>query len=144
MCIHTNPYQVVLARVPQQKNLSNTVALVEQKIFEFQQDPNYEELRKLQPAIRLRSGAERDADSLIVPDVLYKLTHHFTELEDKAIGNQSWLDQGYSIRKAMQVTDFTLGRTGIKLNSDAQIVVPPFGQPEPRRFEFNRPFLIYN
>jgi len=141
--VHSDPYQVVLACVPQQKNLNKTVASVEQKFSEFQQDPNYEQLRKLQPAVRLRSGAERDADSLIVPDVLYKLTHHFVELEDKAIGNQPWLDQGYSIRQAIQMIDFTLGRTKIALKSDAQIVVPPFGQPEPRRFEFNRPFLIY-
>jgi hypothetical protein len=144
LCIHTNPYQVVLASVPQQKNLGKTVDFVEQKISEFIQDPNYEQLRKLQPAvIGGRSGGIRPADSLIVPDVLYKLTHHFAELEGRALGNQPWLDQGYFIRKAMQMTDFTLGRTGVVLKSDAQIVVPPFGQPEPRRFEFNRPFLIY-
>ena len=76
--------------------------------------------------------------------MLYKLTHHFAELEGRALGNQPWLDEGYFIRKAIQMTDFTLGRTGVVLKSDTQIVVPPLGQlPEPRRFEFNRPFLIY-
>lgn len=144
LCIHTNPYQVVLACVPQQKNLGKTVAFVEQKIYEFMQDPDYEQLRKLRPAtVGGRSGGERPADTLIVPEVLYKLTHHFAELEGKAIGNQPWLDQGYFIRKAILTTDFTLGRTRFVLNTDEQIVVPPLGQPELRCFHFDRPFLIY-
>ena len=144
LCIYTNPYQVVLACVPQQKNLGKTVDFVEQKISEFIQDPNYEELRKLRPARGSRWGGRLAADSLIVPDVLYKLTHHFTELEGRAIGNQPWLDQGYFIRKAMQMIDFTLGRTGVILKSDAIIIIPPLGSiSEPRRFYFDRPFLIY-
>ena len=144
LCIHTNPYQVVLACVPQQKNLDMTVAFVEQKISEFKKDPDYEQMRKLRPAtVGGRSGGERPADTLIVPEVLYKLTHHFAELEGKAISNQPWLDQVYFIGKAIQTTDFTLGRTRFILNTDEQIVVPPLGQPELRCFHFNRPFLIY-
>ncbi|OHB62149.1 MAG: hypothetical protein A2168_00915, partial [Planctomycetes bacterium RBG_13_50_24] len=85
LCTYTNPYQVVLACVPQQKNLGKTVDYAEQKIFEFTQDPNYEQVRKLQPAVTGRSGGLRPADSLTVPDVLYKLTHHFAELQGKAI-----------------------------------------------------------
>jgi hypothetical protein len=144
LCIHTNPYQVVLACVPQQKTLGKTVAFVEQKISEFKQDPDYKQLRKLQPAVRLRSGEQRLADSLIVPDVLYKLTHHFAELEGKSLGNQPWLDEEYFILKAMQMIDFALSRTGVVLKSDAIIVIPPRGViTEPRRFNFDRPFLIY-
>ena len=145
LCIHTNPYQVVLACIPQQKNLGKTVAFVEQKISEFMQDPNYEQLRKLRPAVRGgRSGSIQPADSLIVPEVLYKLTHHFAELEGRALGNQPWRDQGYFIRKAMQMIDFTLGRTGVILKSDAIIIIPPLGGIlEPRRFNFDRSFLIY-
>jgi prepilin-type processing-associated H-X9-DG protein len=144
LCKYTNPYQVVLACVPQQKNLGKTVAYAEQKISEYMQDPNYEELRKLKPAVIVgRTGGTQPAETLIVPDVLYKLTHHFAELEGKPIGNQPWLDQGYYIQKAVQMTDFTLARTGVELKSDAQIIVPPLGLPELRRFDFNRPFLIY-
>jgi hypothetical protein len=125
--------------VPQQKNLGKTVAYVEQKIFEFMQDPNYEQLRKLQPASDIRP-----ADTLTVPDVLYKLTYHFAELEGGAIGNQPWLDQGYYIHKAMQMIDFSLSRTGVVLKSDATIIIPPLSSvTQPRRFDFSRPFLIY-
>jgi hypothetical protein len=144
LCTYTNPYQVVLACVPQQKTLGKTVDYAEQKISEFMHDPNYEELRKLQPSVTGgRMGGTLPADTLTVPDILYKLTHHFIELEGKAIGNQPWLDQGYYIQKAMQMINFSLSRTGVALKSDAQIVVPPLGLEQPRRFDFNRPFLIY-
>ena len=130
----------MLACVPQQKNLGKTAAYVEQKIFEFKQNP-FEELRKLRPtAIVGRTGGIRPADTLIVPDVLYKLTHHFAELENKAIANQPWLDQEYFIRKAIQVTDFTLGRTGVIIDSDNHVEA---GSERPRSFHFYKPFLIY-
>jgi hypothetical protein len=143
LCTYTNPYQVVLACVPQQKNLGKTVDYAEQKISEFTQDPNYEQMRKLQPALTAGRFGERPAETLAVPDVLYKLTHHFAELEGRALGNQPWLDEGYYIQKAMQMVDFTLGRTGVVLKSDAIIVIPPLGiDTGLRRFDFNRPFLI--
>jgi len=139
LCKHTNPYQIVLACVPQQKNLDKTMAYIEQKISEFKQTTDYEQMRKLQPVSDIRP-----ADTLIIPDILYKLRHHFAELEGKAIGNQPWRVQGYHIQKAMQMIDFSLSRTGVVLKSDAQIVAPPAAYiPEPRRFDFNRPFLIY-
>jgi hypothetical protein len=143
LCTFTNPYQVVLACVPQQKNLGKTVDYAEQRISEFTQDPNYEQLRKLQPAVTGGRFGERPAETLTVPDVLYKLTHHFAELQGKAIANQPWRDLAYFIGEAMQTIDFSLSRTGVVLKSDAQIVAPPLGQLESRRFDFNRPFLIY-
>ena len=145
LCTYTNPYQVVLACVPQQKTLGKTVDYAEQKISEFTQDPDYGQMRKLRPAtVGGRTGAPQPAETLAVPDMLYKLTHHFAELEGKAIGNQPWLDQGYYIRKALQMIDFSLSRTGVVLKSDATIIIPPLSSvTEPRRFDFNRPFLIY-
>jgi len=141
LCKYTNPYQVVLACVPQQENLGQTVDFVERKISEFMQDQNYEQMRKLKPATRGGRFGEQPADSLIVPDMFYKLTHHFKELEGKAIGNQPWLDQGYIMGKAIQVTDFALGRTGRVLKLDEDIVVT--SATSVRRFHFDRPFLIY-
>ena len=44
----------------------------------------------------------------------------------------------------MQMIDFTLGRTGVVLKSDAVIIIPPRGGIlESRRFDFDKPFLIY-
>jgi len=137
LCKYTSPYQVVLARVPRRNTLRETVAAVEQKINEFKQHPHYEQLRKL------RLPDFMPGDSLIVPDILYKLTHHFKELEGRPLGNQPWRDQGYFILEAMQMIDFALSRTGVTLKSEARLIIPPASRPIPRYLHFNRPFLIY-
>ena len=140
LCRHTSPYQVVLALVHRDGNLGEIVTAVEQKISEFRQDPDYETLCKLRP-----TSGNRAADRLIVPDVLYKLTHRFTELEDKWLGNDRWW---YYFFEAIQVIDFAMSRTGVVLKSEARMIVAPFSNmprrlEEPRYFYFNKPFLIY-
>ena len=138
LCKYTQPYQVILALVPRCDTLGETVAIVEEKISEFKQNPKYEILRKL------RLPDFMPGDSVIVPDVLYKLTHHFKELEGKKLGNQPWRAQGYFILKAIQMIDFALSRTGVTLKSEARIIAPPAARmPVPRRLYFNRPFLVY-
>ena len=137
LCKYTSPYQVVLALVPRRNTLRETVAAVEQKISEFKNDPHYEQLRKLRPPDFM------PGDSVIVPDVLYKLTHHFAELEGKPLGNQPWRAQGYFILQAMQMIDFALSRTGVTLKSEARLIVPAARMPVPRQLYFNRPFLVY-
>jgi len=137
LCKHTQSYQIILALVPRSDTLGEAVSGVEEKITEFKHDPDYKTLRKLRPI-----------DRLIVPDVLYKLTHHFSELENMVIGNQPWHDQGYYILEAMQMINFSLSRTGVVVKSMSFIGVPAgrFGPrriEEPRYFYFNRPFLIY-
>jgi prepilin-type processing-associated H-X9-DG protein len=133
LCKYTDPYQVVLARLPRHETLSETLSEVQKKIPEFKTDPNYDVLCKL-----------RSIDSLIVPDVLYKLTHHFKELEGKMFSNPKW--QGYFIFEAMQMVDFSLSRTGVILKSEARMGgaggIPPRIE-QPRHFYFDRPFLIY-
>lgn len=137
LCKHTQPYQVVLALVPSRDTLGKIVASVEDKISKFKRDPDYRILCKLRPI-----------DRLIVPDVLYKLIHHFNELIGKNIGNQPWRDKGYFIFEAMQMIDFSLSRTGVILKSEARIGgatgrIKPRRIDEPRHLYFNRPFLIY-
>lgn len=116
--------------------LGQSVAAVKEKISEFKVDPDYGVLRNLRPI-----------DRMIVPDVLYKLTHHFTDFEGKRLRNPRWLD--YVILQAIQKIDFGLSRTGVILKSEARMsVAPPFAMRrrqivEPRHFYFDRPFLIY-
>jgi prepilin-type processing-associated H-X9-DG protein len=142
LCKHTNPYKVVLALVPRYGTLADIVTSVEQKMAEFKNEPDYEVLRKLGPG-----SGNRPPDRLIVPDVLYKLTHRFAELKGKQIKNQEWKD--YWFLEAREIVDFTLSRTGVVLKSEARLgAAPPFSMPprrleEPRYFYFNRPFLIY-
>jgi hypothetical protein len=136
LCKHTDPYQVVLARLPRHETLSETLNEVQNKISEFKTDPNYDILRKLRPI-----------DRLIVPDVLYKLTHDFSELEGKKLKNPKWRALDYFIFEARQMILFSLSRTGVILKSEASMGggggVPPPRIEQPRHFYFDRPFLIY-
>jgi hypothetical protein len=136
LCKNTEPYQVILARIPRCNTLKEALAAAEKKIAEFKNNPDYEVLHKL-----------RTIDRLIVPDVLYKLTHQFSELNRKPLENRDW--PGYFILEALQIIDFALSRTGITIKSSAIITVPPFAnrgrrlREVPRYFYFNRPFLVY-
>jgi hypothetical protein len=134
LCKDTNPYQVVLARVPQRVPLGEALKTIEQNISQFKSDTHYEDLSKHRPI-----------DKLIVPDVLYKLTHHFEELEDKFLANPKW--PNYLIFEARQMIDFSLSRTGVVLKSEARIgggggMARPDVE-QPRYLYFDRPFLIY-
>ena len=64
----TQPYQVILARMPRCGTFGESVRALRESIAAFERNPDYEKLRKLRPG-----------DSVIVPDVLYRLTHHFDE-----------------------------------------------------------------
>jgi len=138
LCKYTEPYQVVLALLPRQDTLRETVDAVEKKVSEFKKDPDYEQLRKF----HLYGFAIREPDSLIVPDILYKLTHQYEELIGKKIKNQNYMNYWFLI--ARQMINFSLSRTGVTLKSEGIAAPPPPARLQfPRRFHFNRPFLIY-
>jgi hypothetical protein len=133
LCKQTQPYQIALARMPAQETLRQTVEAAEQAILKFKDDPDYDVLRKLRPI-----------DRLIVPDVLYRLTHHFTELKGKKLGNTEWA--GMPVLEILQTIDFSLSRTGVVLKSHALTLgASRRGRSldEPRHFYLDRPFLIY-
>jgi hypothetical protein len=132
LCVQTQPYQVILARIRPGKTLGETVRIMQEKAARFTEDPDYEVLRRLRPI-----------DTLLVPDVLYKLTHHFDELLGKPLGNPQW--RGHFIFDALQKIDFSLSRTGVVLKSEARLGAAAGirrNLTEPRRLHFDRPFLI--
>jgi prepilin-type processing-associated H-X9-DG protein len=132
LCIHTRPYQVILARVPRCGTLREAQRLLQERIARFRDDPDYAALSKLRPI-----------DSMTVPDVLYRLTHHVEELTGKPFANEKYSD--YSIFEAMQRIDFSLSRTGVVLKSVAEFAGagrPPQQSIKPRHLRFDKPFLI--
>jgi prepilin-type processing-associated H-X9-DG protein len=133
LCIHTEPYQVIVAHMPRCGTLGETYRAMQEKIAKFKDDPDYAVLSKLRPI-----------DSLTAPDVLYKLTHRFDELLGKHFGNEKW--QEYFIFEALQKIDFTLSRTGVVLKSTAMMggtaSRPPQQVAKPRHLRFDKPFLI--
>jgi prepilin-type processing-associated H-X9-DG protein len=133
LSIHTQPYQIILARMPRGKTLGESLRVMQERITKFKDDPDYAALSKLRPI-----------DSLTVPDVLFKLTHHYQELLGKHLGNDKW--RGNFIFEAMQKIDFSLSRTGVVLKSEAIMGAPASRSPEqlakPRHLRFDKPFLI--
>ena len=116
--------------MPRCNTLGEAAKTLQEKIAAFKNDPDYEALRRLQ-----------SRDTLIVPDVLYKLTHHFDELLGKHLGNQKWTD--YFFFEALQKIDFTLSRTGVVLKSEARLGSQASGATrEHGTCIFDRPFLI--
>jgi hypothetical protein len=131
LCKDSQPYQIVLAVVPRGDTLDKTLAAAEKGIADFRNDPQYGELRNLRPE-----------DYLIVPDVLYKLDHSFSELMGKDLGNADFND--LYIFEARQMIDFSLSRTGVVLRSSARAAASPSAvRVLPRAFCFDAPFLIY-
>lgn len=134
LCIHTRPYQVILARMPRCATLGEACRVLREETAAFRKDPDYETLRKLRPI-----------DTVVVPDVLYKLTHRFDELLKKRFGNQRW--KNHFIFAAMQKIDFTLSRTGVVVKSETVLGAAAGGRSreqlvKPRHLHFDRPFLI--
>ncbi|HSV99537.1 MAG TPA: hypothetical protein VLI39_05150 [Sedimentisphaerales bacterium] len=134
LCTHTKPYQVILARVPRCDTLGETHQVMRERIAKFKEDPDYAALSKLRPI-----------DTLVAPDVLYKLTHHFDELLGKDLAKAQW--QGNYMFDAMQKIDFTLSRTGVILKSEARMAttrggISPQQVLKPRHLRFDKPFLI--
>ncbi|MBN2209822.1 MAG: hypothetical protein JW709_00355 [Sedimentisphaerales bacterium] len=122
---NTKPYQVILAIVPWQGTLQETIVYTEDKIINASL-PDYE--RDL-----------NDTDKLLIPRIAWKLRHHFSELEgeDKLLNNPGF--EGLYIDKAIQDIEFSLDRTGASVASGFFIPVLL----APRYFIFDKPFLVY-
>jgi hypothetical protein len=130
LCAHTQPYQVILACLPRVNTFREAAKTLQEKAAAAKNNPHNQAPRYLEPG-----------DTLIVPDVLYKLTHHFDELLHKPFGNPKWAD--YFFVEALQKVDFTLSRTGVVLKSEAHLrATKSAAVKEPRRLHFDRPFLI--
>jgi hypothetical protein len=129
LCKYTEPYQVILALVPQKNTFQEMISDVENKIAAYKNYYwNWPEFSQ--------------ADKLIVPDVIAKIAHNYKEFIMKKIGNKQ-LNQ-YVIFDAQQTIDFSLGKSGVVIKSQAKGGGGMMGgASEPRYMYFNRPFLIY-
>jgi hypothetical protein len=125
----TQPYQVILACLPRCTTLGEAAKMLHDKITAFKDGTHHQVESYLQPG-----------DTLIVPNVLYKLTHHFRELLGQHLGNPTWTD--YFFFEALQKIDFTLTRTGVVLKSEVHLGAKPAASLGRRRLHFDRPFLI--
>lgn len=123
LCKFTKPYQVVVACIQPKDTLAQTLAYLQDKIANPTED---------QFSSRLGSN-----DTLLVPNMFWKITHHFQELIDKKLANPGFA--GMPIMTASQMIQFRLDRTGAMLKSEALLNIAAI----PRDFICDRPFLIY-
>jgi len=125
LCRHSEPYQVVVARVGLKDSLAEMLEHVRTQIADFGKQPGR--------AVDSRYGAN---DELRVPEVFWRIDHRFKELTEKTVANTS---PPMPIVEALQTIEFRLDRCGAVLESDSVLAVAAL----PRYFEFNRPFLVY-
>ena len=119
--------QVVVARIPRQKSLAEALATVRERIAAYPKD-----------YMQHRFGP---SDSLLVPNMSWRIVHRFKELEGKQFLNARW--QSVSLEAARQVIDLTMDRSGTELKSEAAKSIKSATPPGRNHFLFDGPFLLY-
>ncbi|MBM4039852.1 MAG: hypothetical protein FJ290_15205 [Planctomycetes bacterium] len=122
-CRDSSPSQIVLASVPPKETLAAVLADVEGKVG----------------GEHRQSGLHHN-DLLLMPNMSWRLDHHFRELErpDAVILNSA--AEGIPVRKAWQMVLFRLDRSGAQLESEGIVAPAPA---VPNYYIFDRPFLVY-
>jgi hypothetical protein len=122
LCRDSTPYQIVLAILKRKGTLAQLLA--------------DEEVERRHSTVG--ASYRLDEDNLLVPNMSWRLAHHFQELEgpDKTVGKPP----GLVIGAAVQEIEFKLDRRGAQTASGAFVYYCDGG---PKLLYFNRPFLIY-
>ncbi len=117
--------QIILAKVAPNKTLLQTYTSIVHRMG------------------KVKASELRDNETLRMPKIDFDLIHSFSELENKRIINKGW--EGWSIAKANQEIRFKLDEKGAVLKSRAFVALmdaPPPQIEKPRKFIFDKPFLI--
>jgi hypothetical protein len=124
LCRESQPNQLVLACLARKGTLAELFANEE---LRFQKSPAPAEYRLYE-------------DELLVPNMSWRVEHHFKELEgpDKILRNGP--SPGLFLGAAFQEIQFKLDRRGAEVTSSGYVSPMDGG---PKTFYFNRPFLIY-
>ena len=125
LCKHSEPHQVVVARVDLKGSLGETLDYIRLRMSEFERIEYYDDARQF-----------RKSDVLKVPEMFWEIEHRFRELIGKDVANA---DVNMPIVEAMQAIQFRLNRSGAAVEGESLVAVEAI----PRHFEFNRPFLVY-
>src|SRR5262249_8044104 len=118
LCKHSEPYQLLVARMPRLDNLAATLTELQKRVAVAGQ--------------RFPAGLDQYA-TLQVPKLNWRLEHHFREAQSKRAPNQAL--RGMPLETAFQMVRF-------KLRSEARIEYKSRPEPGSGPFEFDRPFLI--
>jgi hypothetical protein len=118
--------ELILAKIPPKETLAETIADARQR----SERGGVEEYKQ---ALQLE-------ESLIIPVVSLNVHRKYTELIDRHLKNEGLTD--LYVTEASQGIRFRLDETGAKLSSEAEFAVSA-ELDQPRRFVFDKPFLLY-
>jgi len=131
LCASSSPSQIVVARIPRQKSLAAALARVKKGMAES------EERKRNDPGLGAILEKVGPNDVLLVPDLFWRVSHRFTNLEGKTFKNRKL--RGQRLDHAQQDIVFRLDRSGAELRSQAKL----YCKPTPTHFVLDRPFMIY-
>jgi hypothetical protein len=131
LCATSSPSQMLVARITGAPTLAAACKRIETEEAELrrlsQDDPGgAESLQRMGPN-----------DVLLVPDLLWRISHRFSELELTSFENAGLTGQRLDV--AQQDIFFRLDRGGAELRSESKM----YCKPEPTHFVLDGPFLIY-
>ena len=121
---NSEPNQIVVAMIEPGGSLAETLSSLDKKIASYKND-------------RGEPSEFGIRDVLLVPDMCWQLTHHFSELEGKAFDNKNLSGQRMDV--AQQDIMFRLDRSGAELRSEAKMACKPMAI----YYITDRPFLVY-
>jgi len=122
-CTLTEPYQIILARIEPKASLAETLADLNATLVE--------------PT----SSSFLKGEVLLIPNMHWKVLHHFGELEgaEKLLQNEGHTD--HWLEELQQRIELRLDKSGAELQSESRgFMMKSAGGG--RRFVFDRPFLI--
>jgi hypothetical protein len=132
LCADSKPSQIVVARINREPTLAAAIARVERDAIDV------EKRERDNPPHILKSPFEIGvSDVLLVPNLLWQLSHHFSDVEGKGFINTRF--KGRPLTVAQQDITFRLDRSGAELQSESKMVV----MCGPGEYIVDRPFLIY-
>jgi hypothetical protein len=137
LSVNSQPNQIVLALIKPSQTLAETLAGLRSRMAKF------EAALEMNPDFK--DEELRSPETVTVPAMHWRLSHHFRELEGpkRLVLNdcckERWMGAAY------QEIEFCLDANGATVASSGRAAVPACG-PGPRpltSFKFDRPFLIY-
>jgi hypothetical protein len=134
--------EIILAKVTPQATLGETVEAVSLRIRDAaraRQTGRYNEDEQHRLAPRLNSNL---AETVQIPKINLNIVHEYSEITGRSLLSSGF--EGYFIARAMQATRFKLDEKGADLSSEGFMNVSwSISEEEPRRFVFDRPFLLF-
>jgi hypothetical protein len=119
--------QIVVARIPRQTSLADALATVRAKISAYPVDSHLRTLGR--------------TDSLLVPNMSWRVVHRFEELEGKHFANANWTSG--RLEAALQVIDLTMDRSGTEVKSEAKSMMKSAIPDRQNQLFFDEPYLLY-